>query len=131
MNVRINPVNTRSKYNDNHIVGADKKVSSWINVKDDLPSQLTKVLCRKGGDIYVAMRIGDVFLALPKPDKDMRKHLSKPDEWQVIHFPIGLSGKMKFLPEGTNRFLDADEFEMCYPEEFKDMLEGLLEQFND
>jgi hypothetical protein len=101
----------------------------WIDPKDELPPQGKKILYFKKGDIHVVQRFGDLWLPIPFYDSQYAFH-DAPDLWTDIIPPEGYTGKVFFMvPEDTARMFDADEYEMFYPEQYKELVESQREMW--
>jgi len=97
----------------------------WISPKDELPTQGKKVLWLAHGDLQLVMRFDDFWLPIPFTDHKMC-HIYAPELWQDIILPPPLEGKLKVMPENSNRLLDIDEVEMMEPEFYKSLVNCML-----
>lgn len=93
----------------------------WKKPSDELPPQGKKILYFKKGDIYVVQRFGDLWLPIPFYDSEFSFH-DEPELWCDIIPPKGLTGKLHFAVGGS-RMVDTDEFEMFYPESYKELMQ--------
>ena len=101
----------------------------WIKYSsDNLPLEMTKVLCFRKGDAWVAQMITykgkDHWIPLPFADSSRAK-TDPPEYWIYLQLPDGCTGRMLFSVGDSDK-LEFDELERLYPEKHDAFAEYLI-----
>lgn len=93
----------------------------WQSPKVELPTQGKKILCLKGGDVYVAQRFGDRYFTYIRNAAEMLEH---PTLWAYFEMPEPYEGLFK-VSLGDGEFMTIDEFEQKHPDEYKEFISSI------
>jgi hypothetical protein len=99
--------------------------SDWQSPKVQLPPQGTKLLWFKNGDVFVAQRMGNKYVAFIP---GVAKLLSEPLLWKSIELPAPYTGVMLISCEGENELMPLDELEIRHPESYREFIDMVGEK---
>lgn len=91
-------------------------MSEWQSPKVQLPPQGVKILWFKGGDVFIAQRIGNKYLSLQPGEAVI---LDEPMLWLVAPVPHPFEGLMRVKVEDEEKLMTIDELEKKFPQQHK------------
>lgn len=94
-------------------------MSDWQSPKVEKPPQGLKILWFKGGDCFVAQRLGDKYLSLQPGEAVI---LQEPMLWSYIEFPTPYEGRMGISLRKGDKPVTFDEFEKANPEAYAELI---------
>jgi hypothetical protein len=103
---------------------------TWIKYSlDNLPLEMTKVLCFRKGDAWVAQMISykgkDHWFPLPFADSCMAK-TDPPEYWMYLDLPEGYTGRMRLRVKDSDELIEFDEFDRRHPDKHDEIAELLI-----
>lgn len=104
---------------------------NWKDPKKELPPQGKKILAFYSGDCFCSQRFGKHWFPIPFTGSFFAR-IDEPDLWADIKMPGFYTGKIRVCSPGSlDELIDMEECETRFPEIYKDMVQAMLNDFNN
>lgn len=103
----------------------------WNCCKTNPPEEGKKVLCRIGGDFYVAYRMKDYYIPMPFVTHVFAKRLCKAEEWQEIDFPKKYHGKLYIMEKTEGEAFTLAELKHENPKLYNDLCDRMIDSIGN
>lgn len=104
-----------------------KNYSIWNLSSEVLPPYGQKVLVWHRGDVWVAMRMDEIWVPAPFSDSKFCDLYLQPEKWQWINFPEGYYGINYILSAEDNESLNWERGREKYPKLFEVMKQSIID----